>query len=409
MAGTSDSPYLANMRILLMSLGSRGDMEPFLALGAELKAEGHVVGYCMPAQFESLAREVSDQFHPEDPAFLELLDAPEVRQIIGQVGSVWSRLLNVLRLIPKTKSLQQQVIRDQAEAVARFRPDEIVFHIKCIYPALWAIQTGGKARILSPMPCLIHPTGVYPHIAFGKPRGAWWNRFTYTLANWALIRQSILGYGRSFIREQGWSVSHRRLARFFADEVEVEYAFDERLFPRPADWPAQAAITRFRERDKLQGKGLKPEVEAFLEHHDQILYVGFGSMVNAHPQRVATDIIEVAQAAGLAVLLNRSWGGIEPPASLPSNVLAVDDVPFDGLFPRIQGAIHHGGSGTTHSALRCGLPQAIIPHIADQFFWSRQVVSAGFGVEGFPINAWSKARFARVVDALLPHMQSVHP
>lgn len=210
MAGISGSPYLANMRILLMSLGSRGDMEPFLALGAELKAEGHVVGCCMPAQFETLAREVSDQFHPEDAAFLELLDAPEVRQIIGQVGSVWSRLLNVLRLIPKTKPLQQQVIRDQAEAVARFRPDEIVFHIKCIYPVLWAIQTGGKARILSPMPCLIHPTGVYPHIA-------------------------------------------------------------------------------------------------------------------------------------------------------------------------------------------------------DQFFWSRQVVSAGFGVEGFPINAWSKARFARVVDALLPHMQSVHP
>lgn len=388
-----------------MSLGSRGDMEPFLALGAELKTQGHQVGCCMPAQFESLAREVTDDFYPEDPSFLELLDAPEVRQIIGQVGSGWSRLQTVLRLIPKTKPLQQQVLRDQAKAVASFQPDEIIFHIKCIYPVLWAIQTGGKARILSPMPCLIHPTANYPHIAFGKPRGAWWNRFTYKLANWALIRQSILGYGRSYIHEQGWSLSHSRLARFFAHEVPVEYAFDERLFPRPADWPAQAVITHFRERNKMRSQGLSPEVEAFLQQHDRILYVGFGSMVNAQPKRIAADIIEVAQAAGIAVILNRSWGGIEPPASLPTGVLAVDDVPFDGLFPRIQAAVHHGGSGTTHSALRCGIPQAIIPHIADQFFWSRQVVAAGLGVEAFPIKDWSRERFAQVLTALQDRME----
>ncbi|MDB4587743.1 hypothetical protein N9098_01260 [bacterium] len=173
------------------------------------------------------------------------------------------------------------------------------------------------------MPCLIHPTANYPHIAFGKPRGAWWNRFTYKLANWALIRQSILGYGRSYIQEQGWSLSHSRLARFFANEVPVEYAFDERLFPRPADWPAQAVITQFRERNKM----------------------------------------------------------------------------------RIQAAVHHGGSGTTHSALRCGIPQAIIPHIADQFFWSRQMVAAGFGVEAFPIRDRSRELFAQVVDALQKHIQ----
>jgi sterol 3beta-glucosyltransferase len=128
-------------------------------------------------------------------------------------------------------------------------------------------------------------------------------------------------------------------------------------------------------------------------------------MVNAQPKRIAADIIEVAQAAGIAVILNRSWGGIEPPASLPTGVLAVDDVPFDGLFPRIQAAVHHGGSGTTHSALRCGIPQAIIPHIADQFFWSRQMVAAGFGVEAFPIRDWSRELFAQVVDALQKHIQ----
>jgi UDP:flavonoid glycosyltransferase YjiC (YdhE family) len=75
----------------------------------------------------------------------------------------------------------------------------------------------------------------------------------------------------------------------------------------------------------------------------------------------------------------------------------VDDVPFEWLFPQVKAAVHHGGSGTTHSALRCQTPQAIIPHIADQFFWSRQVVEAGAGVPGFPIKHWSRERFAAVV------------
>lgn len=388
------------MKVLLMSLGSRGDMEPFLALGEELKEQGTEVGFCMPAQFESLAREVSPYFFPQDRSFIELIEGPEIRKIMGQVGSGWSRLRTMMGLAKKTKPIQQQLIRDQVEAVAAFAPDEVVFHIKCIYPVLYALRLEGKVRLLSPMPCLVHPTRRHPHIAFGRPRAGWWNQLTYALAEKALVHQSILGYGQSFLKEMGWNLKASEIRTFYREVCSVEYAYEEALFERPEDWPPQAEITRFRERQKpVEGKW-PDELEAFFSSHEQVVYVGFGSMVNSQPQQVAEDILAVCGEAGLGVVMNRSWGGIEPPESLPPHAFVVDDVPFEVLFPRVKAAVHHGGSGTTHSAIRCQTPQAIIPHIADQFFWSRQVVAIGAGVPGFPIKEWSRDRFAGVIAAL---------
>ena len=96
------------MRILLMSIGSRGDMEPFLALGQELLKQGHDVGFCFPEQFEGLAQEVSPTFYPQDKSLLELIEGSEFRKIMGQVGSGLSRLRTVLGLMGRTKAIQEQ-------------------------------------------------------------------------------------------------------------------------------------------------------------------------------------------------------------------------------------------------------------------------------------------------------------
>ena len=224
---------------------------------------------------------------------------------------------------------------------------------------------------------------------------------TYRLAELALIQQSVLGYGKSYLKERGWQLNGSELHRFFQSQCRTEYAYESALFPRPADWPEHAVVTRFRERQKpIQGRW--PEgLDAFLDAHACVVYVGFGSMVNARPKQVALDVLSVCEEEGVAVVMNRSWGGLEPPKELPSHAFVVDDVPFELLFPQVQAAIHHGGAGTTHSALRCGLPQAIVPHIADQYFWSRQVVKTRNGVEGFPIKKWSRDRFSRMMTTLL--------
>jgi sterol 3beta-glucosyltransferase len=101
------------------------------------------------------------------------------------------------------------------------------------------------------------------------------------------------------------------------------------------------------------------------------------------------------------VLLNSSWGGIEIEGTLPDHAFIVQDIPYDWLFSRVSAVVHHGGSGTTHSALRFDHRQLIIPHIADQFLWMRLVHKAGMGPMGFPIKKFSRETLKTRLKSLL--------
>jgi hypothetical protein len=141
---------------------------------------------------------LTPHFFAEHKSFIQLIEGPEIKKILGQVGSGFSRLLTIFKLMNQVKSVQQQMIEDQERAVKNFKPDQIIFHIKCIYPVIWALRFKGKVKLLSPMPALLDPIKDIPHVGFGKAGFKAWNLMTYKLAEYALIRQSILGYGKSF-------------------------------------------------------------------------------------------------------------------------------------------------------------------------------------------------------------------
>lgn len=141
---------------------------------------------------------MTPHFFAEHKSFIQLIEGPEIKKILGQVGSGFSRLLTIFKLMNQVKSVQQQMIEDQERAVKNFKPDQIIFHIKCIYPVIWALRFKGKVKLLSPMPALLDPIKDIPHVGFGKAGFKAWNLMTYKLAEYALIRQSILGYGKSF-------------------------------------------------------------------------------------------------------------------------------------------------------------------------------------------------------------------
>lgn len=355
-------------RTLLISLGSRGDMEPFLALGEALLQQGQTVGFCFPAQFEPLAKEVSPHFYPQDVRFLDLLNRPEVRNILGQVGSVMTRLKAGLSLSKEIQPIQEQLIFDQEAAANAFQPDEIIFHIKCIYPIFWALTSGGNVKVLSPMPCTLNPVKHEPHIGFGNPGTVFWNLFTYKMAHWALLHKSILGYGRLFIKERQLNLSSNTISQFLQNKIRVEYPISEELFKRPTYWPNRAQITVFRERNKQQHYQEDPALLQFLQKNPLPIFVSFGSMLNAHPEKVGSDLMTIAQTQKIRMIVNTSWGGIKIPPHNSDWIYEVSDIPYDYIFPKVKAVIHHGGSGTTHSALRCKKPQAIIPLWATNSF-----------------------------------------
>jgi sterol 3beta-glucosyltransferase len=265
-----------------------------------------------------------------------------------------------------------------------------------------ALRSAKNVELLLPMPCLVHPVKDLPAIGMGQFNFPLWNAFSYTLTNTALISKALIGYGNAVIEEWGWApLKKNEVKHFLLEDVPVQYPISEALFPRPAYWPSHVRITGFRERNKVQHWIPPQELTAFLKTHPKPLYIGFGSMINAQPKAVGKAIVELSQELNLAILINTSWGGIELEDELPEQVFVVNDIPYDWLFERVCAVVHHGGSGTTHSALRYNKPQLILPHIADQFLWNKLIHKAGIGPLGFPIKKFSKERLETKIKELL--------
>ena len=126
-------------------------------------------------------------------------------------------------------------------------------------------------------------------------------------------------------------------------------------------------------------------------------------MINAKPKEIGKTLLQLSKKHNLPIFINSSWGGIEIEGPLPENIFLVKDIPYDWLFSRVRAVVHHGGSGTTHSALRFDRPQLILPHIADQFLWNKLIHKAGIGPLGFPIKKFTPIRFEEKVLELLKY------
>jgi len=169
------------------------------------------------------------------------------------------------------------------------------------------------------------------------------------------------------------------------------YGISPNLLPRPSDWPANA---------QMCGQWTLPppqwsppsELLDFLAAGDPPLYVGFGSMVGFDRDAVLADII--AAVSGRRALLHAGWSGIDT-SRLPANILAIGDTPHAWLFPRTSLAIHHCGSGTTHSAARAGVPSVPVPFAGDQFFWADRLMRLGVASQAVPGKRLSASRLAR--------------
>lgn len=153
------------------------------------------------------------------------------------------------------------------------------------------------------------------------------------------------------------------------------YGISACLLPKPADWPANATIC---------GQWLSPssswlppaDLCDFLQRGEPPLYVGFGSMVGFDRKRLMKAI--VAAVGGRRALFYPGWSGVDT-AGLPGNFFVVGETPHDWLLPKTSLAIHHGGSGTSHSACRAGVPSVVVPFAGDQFFWADRLRNAGVG------------------------------
>jgi len=166
-------------------------------------------------------------------------------------------------------------------------------------------------------------------------------------------------------RRKGWH-SHPML-----------YGMSPSLLPRPGDWPDNAHVC---------GQWIPPSpdwsppqtLSDFLAAGEAPLYVGFGSMLGFDPGRLLKELI--AAVAGRRALFYPGWSGVDTSA-LPANFFVVGDTPHSWLFPRTSLVVHHGGSGTAHSATRAGVSSVVVPFVADRHFWADRLKQIGVAAE----------------------------
>ena len=373
------------MRIALVTLGSLGDLYPFVALGLGLKTAGHEVLVVTHTPFEQIVRERGLCFAPVDIDPRVLLENEEGQSWLNSGGNA---LLFFRQFSRIAELLIQQAVVDCWHACQG--TEAIVFSTIgfCVAHPI-AEKLGVPSSMAAPYP-------VTPSRAFASPyfpaaptwlpfgRG-YYNRQTHLLAMfafWQLVRPAV---NRALRKEldmpplpPGWLLSQVRQGR-----ITVLYAYSPSVVPRPPDWGNWNHVTGYWFLDHQPDWHPPADLVEFLASGPPPVYIGFGSMNSRRPREMTEMVLKALARSRQRGILLTGWGGLSN-IDLPDDVFKIDAVPHDWLFPQVAAVVHHGGSGTTGAGLRAGIPTVIIPFFGDQPFWGHRVYELGVGPTPIP-------------------------
>lgn len=373
------------MRILLAPGGSRGDVQPQLALGVRLAARGHRVSVAAAPNFRVWVEGHGLAFHTF---------GPDVEALSREMGEA---LRNPLTFAHVGLTVLRQQFTDLEAAAAR--------GVDVIAGAGAQGAGGSVAAALGVpyfytaycpqvLPSYAHAPMTIPFLQ-DLPRAAnvlpW--KATTGLAN-------VFGLGPLNRERKRLGVPPARdMYRAILDGAGVFVACDEMLAPVPDD--SGFSLVRTGPWFLDDNASLPDDVERFLSKPGApVVYAGFGSMVTSDADALTALVVDAAERAGVRVLLSAGWARIGGGA-LPTHAHAAGALPHAALLPRVAAAVHHGGAGTTHAALRAGIPQVLVPHLLDQFYWARRVPALGVGVGSAPMSRLTASRLAAAIRAAL--------
>lgn len=390
------------MKILITAIGTRGDVQPYIALGRALMESGHEVIICTCAHFEPFVREYGLNYAYVNNDFIDFMHTPEGKIILGNAGSLWKTLITVIPLISKLGYLQERQMSDVWAACKATAPDLILYHPKAIGAPDFAEKLGVPCMLAFWLPLYV-PTTRFPAMGFPEfPLGPGYRLLTYQF-----IKRILLLAGkkvRDWRKQNGLDPRSPglRLQLPNGSPIPVLHGFSRHIIPRPEDWPDTAVVTGywFLNQDEVWKPPL-PLAE-FLSKGEPPVYFGFGSIFGRDPNRVTQVILEAVRQTGVRAILAQGWGGIKPPESAQSkSVMFIKNAPHDWLFPRVSAVVHHGGCGTTAAGLLAGKPSIICPFFGDQPFWGHHVERLKVGPSPIPQKKLTVERLCHAIELVM--------
>lgn len=360
--------------LVMVAAGSRGDVQPCLALGRALARRGDTVRLLASDRYQRLITAAGLEFHPlpADPA--DIIRSPEGQELLAGRTNPVAFVRGIDRVLrPLMRRILTQLLVGARDADFVLAPTFgfLGLHLSECLRVPHAIVHFQPSQ----------PTRAFPHPLLPAARmlGALGNRLSFDavdLGAWLVSRGHIDDWRR---RELGLPPVSTRAALRRARRAPVLCAFSPTVVPRPADWGRNVHVTGFWQHEEPAWQPPRRLLD-FLDSGPPPVYVGFGSMRTGDPEATDRLVRTALRRAGLRGVLAGD------PATSESDMLVVGETPHDWLFPRMAAVVHHGGAGTTASALRAGVPSLVCPFFGDQGYWAARVHRLGAGPAPLPVR-----------------------
>ncbi|CAI7644449.1 unnamed protein product [Penicillium bialowiezense] len=406
---TEEAPTSFELRlnIVIQVVGSRGDVQPFIALGNELQRHGHRVRLATHDVFENFVRDAHLEFYP----------------IGGDPSELMAYMVKNPGLIPRMKSLQGGEIQKKRAMIAEMLrgcwnsciADDLVTHAPFVADAIIANPPSfAHIHCAQALSIPVHlmftmpwsSTKSFPHplanlkYSTTEPKVA--NYISYSIVEWMTWQ----GLG-DLINEWRYSLDLEPIpvteGPNLAETLKVPftYCWSPSLMPKPSDWPSYIDVCGFFFRS-LPDYSPPTELDLFLRSGSRPVYIGFGSIVIDDPAAMTDIILQAVKSLGIRAIISRGWSKLgNEQASLDNDIFYLDDCPHEWLFQHVDAVVHHGGAGTTACGLRFGRATVIIPFFGDQLFWGNMVASRGLGPRPIPYRSLNAHNLADAIQFCL--------
>lgn len=353
------------MRIVLSGEGTRGDLQPLIELGARLGAAGHDALVCGPPDFVAQTAERGVAYR---------VIGIGVRDFLNSRADVISGGSAVGMMREAVAHLREQLRTRITDLVTLTRDADLIVAGGPELAASSAAERNGVAyRYLAYCPALFPSREFAPLFLPWQSLPGWVNRLAWPLAMTPLVVavRRLLGPAR---RSIGLPPRRDVMRLFFGERPLL--AVESVLARTPADAPM--ALQQVPALHPLAGEPLPAKLASFLDAGSAPVYFGFGSMPDADAAKTTRTILDAVATLGCRAVIGSGWADLGGGA-LPEGAIAVGAVSHPELFRRCAAIVHHGGAGTTTNAARSGVPQLVVPHLMDQFYWGRRVNLLGLG------------------------------
>ena len=369
------------MKIILTAIGTQGDIEPFLAVGKILKEKRHQVICAFSEQFRELTESNELEFASLGSKLFDLHNSDAGKIAMGG-GKGLKKTFAFIKLAMKQTGPNKEKETKLYELIKQERPDRVLYNSKTICPIIWEYKNSGKTTFLSPFPYLHYVKG-HSLLVFGKNYGEFFNKLTFKLYDFGAATAALTTKKWLHIQDK----IKRTELKIIVRNRKFIYTISPRLFPRPDYWESNIKVLGHHAVMIETDWKPKKELTEFIDKNEKILFITFGSMTNPEPERKTKIILEILERNKIATIINTASGGLVKPGNFNSELIYfVSQIPYDWVFPKMYAVIHHGGSGTTHLALKYGCATLIIPHFIDQFIWDEIISELGLGPKGIKIS-----------------------